>query len=145
MKKLTIGLLVAGLVAYLSYFHSSPQEDIKVIVQKSFFSPASEPFLHMMATEVSKEREGLLVQELKNSINQPETVAKFYRLYSTFFSDREIHQIRKMMDMPVYNKYIAEGNQIIVASMDVIKQILYQLEKSDLPPPLQKREEPSSL
>jgi len=102
-------------------------QDLKVILEKTFLNPNAEGFLNMMAVqainESGKEMDTEdLVSKFKGSFEDAETLAKFAEPYRAVFSDEEIAQIRKIYETPVFEKYSMQGNQVFQSTFQTLNE-----------------------
>lgn len=107
-------------------------EDLKVIVEKSFLEPQCEPLLNMMAMEAITESQKQidaekLIEQFRKSFTDEKTLAKFFEPYQTVFSDAEVCELRKIYENPVWQKYYREGLPIFQAQLQTMKDTFKDL------------------
>ncbi len=130
MKQLVIFFCI-----WSALFATSRNEDLKVIVEKSFFDPQCEPVLNMLAMEAIAESNKKidseqLVQLLRKSFSDEKSLAKFFEPYKAVFSDEEVRELRKIHENPVWQKYSREGMPIIQAHLQTIRATFKELAAS---------------
>lgn len=117
-------------------------EDLKFIIQESFLD--AESFLYMMALEaIAQSNKTLEVEDLINqyrsSFDDAATQAKFFAPYSVF-SDDEIHELRRILENPVYKKFGQHGKEIFQSNMQAtIETFVELIEKNGI----EKEDEPA--
>ena len=103
------------------------QQDLKVIVQKTFFNEQMEPFYNILGMQaVAESNKQLdpttLLEKFYAVMKEEATIQKFYAPYS-IFTDEEIHEVRKIMENPVYQKFSKEGVAVFQNAMASFKEI----------------------
>jgi thioredoxin 1 len=128
MKRTIAYFLMIGCTA----FAATRTENLKVILEKTFFQPQCEPLLNMMAMEAITESEKKidaeeLIEQFQNHFNEEKTLVKFAKPYETLFSDAEILELRKMHENPVWQKYATEAMPILQAQLQNMKEAFKEL------------------
>lgn len=107
-------------------------QDLKVVLKKTYFHAQAEPFLNMVAMEAASSSEKSLdseevVQKFREAFDDPAVQAKFHDAYSVF-TDEEVKEIRRIHESPVFEKYGQHGAQAfqknMAAMIDVFKEII---------------------
>ncbi len=133
-------LVVAAVVAIGAVFaikkHSeqkpSNNEDLKVIIEKTILPPQVDPLIAMLAVEMAtnankKVDTDVIIKQFHIAAEQPQNFAKFEKVYTEHFSADEISELRKMIENPVFEKYLQENSNIAQSQLAVVRQVLTDL------------------
>lgn len=124
--------IVCFLLICSAAFAASRNEDLKVIIEKTYLTSQCEPLLNMMAMEAITTTEKKidsekLVELFKKKFEDPKNLAKFFEPYDNLFSDEEIKELRKIQENPVWQKYSQEGMPIFQANLETLKETFKEL------------------
>lgn len=126
------------LLAACTFFGNNPQkdEDVKVILEKTFLTKATEPLLHMMADATCQENDNEiaandLIQEFKDNFRNEEVLAGFAKPYE-IFSDEELHELRKIYENPVFEKFVVSNEEILTPNVENLRTQMSLLAKNIL-------------
>ncbi len=107
-------------------------QDLRVILEKTSFSPKMDPYFNALIAEaVAKTKKTVdsqeIMQKLRNSITEDAIVTRLTASYSKF-SDQEIHELRCIYENPTFLKYCdhltGEG---MLSDIMVMRELCYQL------------------
>ncbi len=133
-------LVVAAVVAIGAVFaiikHSeskpSNNEDLKVIIGKTILPPQVDPLIAMLAVEMANNSNkkidtDVIIKQFHVAAQQPQNFAKFEKVYTEHFSADELSELRKMIENPVFEKYLQENSNIAQTQLAVVRQVLTDL------------------
>ncbi|MDP1834422.1 MAG: thioredoxin domain-containing protein [Chlamydiales bacterium] len=134
MKKAVVLSLILGtsLLLYPAlkiHGDSKPyHDDLRVILKQSYLHPNVEPLLNMWALEAISKSEKTasseeVVSDLRAAFDDEETLEMFYPSYATF-TNEELHQIREIVEMPIWQKYGSDAGSIFMSNMATIQEII---------------------
>lgn len=131
MKKLIAYFLLIGCTA----FAAGRNEDLKVILEKTYLQPQCEPLLNMMAMEAIADSQKKidseeLIEKFRKDFGTEKILGKFSKPYEAIFSDEELKELRKIHESSVWQKYFAEGAPIFQAQMQNMKDTFKELAAS---------------
>lgn len=113
----------------------SRKNDLKVVLEKMFLGENSKMMLNMFAAEAASTLESdktidaeQLVDHFSKAFQEDGLFTKFSDPYS-IFSDEEIHQLRVVNEMPVYDKFAREGGTIVQANFQTLRDSFKELAK----------------
>lgn len=127
MKKTIVCLLLI-----CSFAFASRNEDLKVILEKTYLTAHCEPLLSMVAMEAITESQKKieseqLIELFRKNFSDSKNLASFFEPYKMTFSDEEIAELRKIHENPVWQKYASEGLPIFQSNMETLKQSFKEL------------------
>jgi thioredoxin 1 len=122
LKKTVFALL---LTAFLSLQADQRSDDLKAILHQLFWTKSSDTFLNMQVAEAVLDTNKMIDADLAILRVKIAFDAKMAQLapYWSVFSDPEIHEIRSILENPVYQKYSQFGNTIFQNSTQVLKDL----------------------
>ncbi len=127
MKSSIISLLLICNAAF-----ASRNEDLKVIIEKTYLASQCEPLLNMIAMEAitgsqKKIDSEKLIELFRKNFTESKNLAQFFEPYKAVFSDEEIAELRKIHENPVWQKYSHEGMPIFRANLETLKHSFKEL------------------
>lgn len=131
MKKFIAYFLLIGCTG----FAATRNEDLKVILEKTYLQSQCEPLLNMMAMEAIADSQKKidaeeLIAKFRKDFGTEKTLSKFSKPYAAIFSDEEVRELRKIHENPVWQKYYAEGAPIFQTQMENMKETFKELAAS---------------
>lgn len=133
--KIYLIVLLSVIIIYVGVSRAStpsPYDDLRVILQKSWLIPQTDPLLYMLAAEATNSGDKTLpadqlVSSFRLAFERDEVIAKFYEAHAKIFSDEEIHEIRQIIETPVYEKYTKEAGPLFETNLRTMKALFAEL------------------
>ncbi len=113
-------------------FSSNRDQDLKVIVEKSYLDSQFTPVLNMVALQAIQESNKKiepekLVELFRSELSQEKNLVKMFEPYVAIFSDKEIEELRKVIENPTWQKMMKEGGSIVQAHMQTVRNLFQEL------------------
>jgi thioredoxin len=115
-----------------SIFATSRQEDLQIILEKTYLSSQAKPILSMVASQVIEEEKcavdlDKLLEEFCVVFHQNEWQAALAKPYELLFSDEEMQELRKIHESAVWQKYALQGPAIFSTNLAAMKGMFKDL------------------
>lgn len=136
MKKNLI--LITLLIASVSFIYfkvkksDSEENDLKIIVKKSYLSNETKPLLISAAaktlntnSKVMSEQD--LMKKFDEALKNEENLVKFFQVYKEKFTRQEIREMRKLLEKPIFKKYSKESLALFQANQILVQEILREI------------------
>jgi thioredoxin len=114
----------------LALFASTRNEDLKVVLEKTYLTEQASPILNMIAAEIVAEHKlsvqpSVLVEAFREQFSA--MTVELSKPYQGRFSDAEVKELRRIHENPVWQKYSKEGMTIVAAQVQVMRGAFQQL------------------
>jgi thioredoxin 1 len=106
-------------------------QDLKAIIEHTTLSPEVDLLFNMLILGATTESQKTvdveeIIEKFRKSCEEEAILAQFTASYSVF-SDDEIHELRKMVENPLYTKYSVHAGQQWQADIQVMKGLFKDL------------------
>lgn len=134
-KNLILIILLVALVSFI-YFKikksDSEENDLKIIVKKSYLSNEAKPLLISAAAKTLKANSKIigeqdLLAKFDEALKKEENLSKFFQVYQEKFTRQEIREIRKLLEKPLFKKYSKESLALYQANQILVQEILREI------------------